>query len=214
MYVRYLSLNAALLFWFTSLVLWLSQMDRTALLSAILAALLLLFHFFRKEIIAMFGKEKKSARPENITPQEPLPAIKPAEPAEPTQGNTVIAGDVRFEGNIRATGMIYIHGSVYGNIESANGMVKIMRNGYVEGNIDAKEVVIDGAVLGQCCAETIDIQENGKVTGSIAYQTLAIKRGGEFSGQAEIRAAAVNNVIEMVGEKEAAAEEFLQEALS
>lgn len=155
----------------------------------------------------MFGKEKNPPKIEQVIPPEPQPAAKAPEVMEPTQGNTVIANDVSFEGNINASGLIYIHGKVFGNVESTSGMVKIMRNGYVEGNIIAKEVVIDGAVLGQCHADIIDIQEHGKVTGSIVYQTLAIKRGGEFSGQAEIRKVAAsavnNNVIDISGDKAA-----------
>ena len=45
MYLPYLSLNAALVLWLTSLILWLCQWDRTALLVSIFAALLLLLHY-------------------------------------------------------------------------------------------------------------------------------------------------------------------------
>lgn len=207
MYLPYLSLNAALVLWLTSLILWLCQWDRTALLVSIFAALLLLLHFVKRDITAMFGKEKNSARIEKITAAPPLPVAKTPDAAESPQANTVIAGDVRFDGNISATGTLYIHGKVYGNIEAADGMVKIMRSGYVEGNITARELVIDGAVLGQCRAETIDIQEHGNITGAIAYRSLAIKRGGTFSGQAETVAEAADNVVEMVSEKEAVVQE-------
>lgn len=198
----YLALNAALLLWSISLILWLNQLDRTALLTSTLAALLLLFHFLWKEIIRMFGKEKNSStKAEKVLAPAPTPAAKPTESVESPQGNTVIASDVRFDGNIIATGMVYIHGKVYGNIESANGMIKIMRNGYVEGNIVAREVTVDGTIIGECHADVIDIQDHGKITGSIVYQNLAIKRGGEFCGQAEIRAGANNNVIDLATEK-------------
>lgn len=206
MSLRYLLLNAALLLWLTSLILWLGQRDWTAAITSAFAIILLLLHFIKREIIAMFGKEKNSARLEKIAAAQPLPAAKSPDAADAHQANTVIASDVRFEGNICASGTTYIHGKVYGNIEAADGMVKIMRSGYVEGNIAAREIVIDGAVLGECRADTIDIQEHGKITGAIAYHTLAIKRGGEFSGQAETVAAA-NNVVDMVSEKEAVAQE-------
>lgn len=206
MCLRYLSLNTALMLWLTSLILWLSQWDRTALLTSILAALMLL-HFLKRDITAMFGKEKNHAKIEKMTAPEPLALQRPSEPAEPQQANTVIAGDVRVDGNICATGTFFIHGMVYGNIEAAGGMVKIMRSGYVEGNITARELVVDGAVLGQCRADTIDIQEHGQITGAIAYRTLAIKRGGAFSGQAETVAEAADNVVEIASEKETIAQE-------
>lgn len=165
----------------------------------------------------MFGKDKHSNKIEKTAPLEPAPVlVKQPESVESTQGNTVIASDVRFDGNISAAGMIYIHGKVYGNIESLNGLIKIMRNGYVEGNILAKEVVIDGTVIGQCHADSIDIHENGKITGAMAYHTLAIKRGGEFTGQAELRPKTISNVVDIVTESQEETEEVeaLQEANS
>lgn len=152
----------------------------------------------------MFGKNKSSIKQESA-PQHEKTSIAASSP-EPQQvtesqpGNTVIASDVCFEGNINSSGIVYVHGKVQGNIESLGGMVKVMRNGFVEGNINAREVVIDGTLSGQCFADVIDIYENGKIIGAINYHTLAIKRGGEFSGQAETRPAVTSNVIEMAPE--------------
>lgn len=195
-------------------------MGRSALLIALLSLLMFVSYFFRKELKTMFGKDKNVTKTERVTPPEAVPVqARQPESVESSQGNTVIASDVCFDGNISATGMVYIHGKVLGNIESKTGLIKVMRNGYVEGNIIAKEAVIDGRVIGQCDADSIDIHENGKINGAILYHNLSIKRGGEFTGQSEIRPATTgssSNVIDIITDKESefdkAAEEDLLEA--
>lgn len=164
----------------------------------------------------MFKKEKKTvAMPEPFTPEQPSPVVKAGSTEEHSQGNTVVAVGVVFEGNICSTGTIYIHGKVHGNIESVSGMIKIMRTGMVEGNIIGKKVIIDGVVQGQCHAEAIDIHENGKMTGAITYQTLAVKHGAMFSGNAETRPAATSNVVDIISnEADDVDTEALQEILN
>ncbi|WP_058910413.1 bactofilin family protein [Entomohabitans teleogrylli] len=135
----------------------------------------------------MFGKNKSSKEtemPEIKTVVAPPPvAVAEDTVREEKQNNTVISQDVRFEGNIIACGQVYIYGEVHGNIESDGGIVKVMRSGRVEGNILCRELIIDGAVDGQCRAETVDVYENGKVTGTLNYSALSVKKGGTVSGQ-------------------------------
>lgn len=120
--------------------------------------------------------------------------------AEDKSSNTVIASGVRFEGNINANGQIYVYGTIVGNIESQEGIVKIMRNGLVEGNIHSRELIVDGGVKGLCRAESVDICENGRVEGTLTYGALSIKKGGLFTGQAEVLPHPENavNVVDLI----------------
>lgn len=123
----------------------------------------------------MFRKEKL-APPTTVTHQlEKESSVK----------GTVIASEVHFEGNITASGQVYIYGEVHGNIISNGGLVKIMRNGLVKGNITCSTLAIDGMLIGECKSESIDIHEHGKINGSLAYTTLSVKNGGVFIGKAE-----------------------------
>ena len=131
----------------------------------------------------MFGKNKSpTTEPQNsvmVTPAAPEKET----PREEKQNNTVISSDVRFEGNIIASGQVYIYGEVHGNIESNGGIIKIMRNGLVQGNIVCRELIVDGTVNGECKSESIDIYENGTLNGAMSYASLAIKKGGVFIGK-------------------------------
>jgi cytoskeletal protein CcmA (bactofilin family) len=88
----------------------------------------------------------------------------------------VIARDVHLEGNIASSSPVYVYGSVRGDIDVKESLVNVMREGRVEGNINCQQLIIDGAVTGQCTGDAVDIAENGTLTGTLAYRTLSINR--------------------------------------
>ncbi|WP_167854549.1 polymer-forming cytoskeletal protein [Escherichia sp. E5028] len=100
--------------------------------------------------------------------------------------STVIASDVVFDGNINSNKQIYIYGCVNGNVIAKDGLVKIMRNGVVEGNITSRELIVDGNIKGHCQSDSVDIYENGRLDGTLVYIYLSIKKGGVFTGKAEV----------------------------
>lgn len=98
---------------------------------------------------------------------------------------------MHFVGNIVASGHVYIHGQVTGNIEAKEHLIKVMREGR-GGQRQLPELIIDGKVQGQCHGDSITIEEHGHLEGTLAYRALTIKKGGVFSGRAELLAAAEN----------------------
>jgi len=173
---KYFALNSALLFWLLALVAWCSGALFLTWLFAAVSLLSFGISLLLNQVKIMFKKSKtpEAGKPELILP--PVPVIE----KEPT------ASDVRFEGNVVSGGHVYVHGTLIGNIDSKESLIKIMRGGQVEGNITCRELIVDGKVLGQCSSDVIEICENGQVTGTLAYRTLAVKKGGLFSGQAEV----------------------------
>ena len=135
----------------------------------------------------MFKKQNKAAEVQadkEVTIQVASPEKETLQPEEQVN-NTVVARDVCFEGNLTAVGQVYVYGKVQGNITADDGLVKIMRNGQVNGNITCHELIIDGTVQGECKAESIDICEHANINGALNYATLSVKKGGVFVGSAE-----------------------------
>ncbi|HGF0150400.1 TPA: polymer-forming cytoskeletal protein [Klebsiella variicola] len=189
---QYLAINGALFFWLLTLIAW--SVDAIALvrLTAACALVAFLLHSQRKKINAMFIKKNKT---EPQMAEVATPAATTPEPEAATskkQETTVIANGVHFVGNIVASGHVYIHGQLTGNIEAKEHLIKVMREGKVEGNVSCRELIIDGKVQGQCHGDSITIEEHGHLDGTLAYRALAIKKGGVFTGRAEMLAAAEN----------------------
>ena len=174
---QYLAINGALFFWLLALIAWSVDASALARLAAACALIAFLLHSQRNKINAMFIKKNKTEP--QISEAATPPAINPEPEAVASKKHetTVIASGVHFVGNIVASGHVYIHGQVTGNIEAKEHLIKVMR---------------DGKVQGQCHGDSITIEEHGHLEGTLAYRALAIKKGGVFSGRAELLAAAEN----------------------
>lgn len=199
----YYFLNTGLCFWGLALISWSLYATPWAIFPAVLALVAFLLHSLQKRVFTIFGKNKPTmVELQNTVAVTPTPVEKET-PREEKQSNTVISHEVRFEGKIIATGQVYIYGQVVGNIESTGGIIKIMRNGLVEGNISCRELIVDGTVSGECKSESIDIYENGRINGAMSYSALAIKKGGAFVGHSSLIPVVEKktNVVELAAEK-------------
>lgn len=177
-----------LIFWLLAILAWFAYVPLGTLALAVLALGSFVFHRYQPQVFTMFGKNKNTMDESPAHVVAPTTAAEKARPVEEKQNNTVIAHGIFLKGNLSGNGQIYIYGEVEGNVEACEGLVKVMRNGQVKGNIQARELIIDGSVVGECRAETIDIDEHGNVNGALAYATLGVKKGGVFTGQVELLA--------------------------
>ncbi len=99
--------------------------------------------------------------------------------------NTISKGTVVI-GNISTRGDIRIEGKITGTIV-CNSKLVIGENGYVDGNIDAKNANIAGEVKGQVVVrELLQLQETGKISGDIFTSKLAVQIGANFSGSCKM----------------------------
>ena len=105
-----------------------------------------------------------------------------------TNGNnnaTVIAEGVKIEGKLFTPGVTLINGTVVGNIRSEN-VLTIGKNGKVESNIKAKDVVISGSFKGKLTASgEVEIASSGRFIGDLILRSghFSINKGGLFSGR-------------------------------
>lgn len=199
---KYLALNSALLFWLLALVSWCSGALFLTWLFAALSLLSFGTSLLLNQVKIMFKKSKTTETGKSDIALPPVPLSEKEPTVTEKHGTTVIASDVRFEGNIVSGGHVYVHGTLIGNIDSSESLIKIMRGGQVEGNVTCRELIVDGKIVGQCSSDVIEICEHGQVTGTLGYRTLAVKKGGQFSGQAELLPAVAekNNVVGLMKE--------------
>jgi len=83
---------------------------------------------------------------------------------------------------------LYIDGRVEGAINLPGNRVTIGRNGQVQANINAREVVVLGKVKGNLTAsDRVDIRNEGSLTGDVVCQRISIEDGAYFKGGIDIR---------------------------
>jgi cytoskeletal protein CcmA (bactofilin family) len=98
-----------------------------------------------------------------------------------------------IKGEVSGAESLYIDGRIEGTISVSDHRVTIGRNGVVNANISAKEVVIMGKVHGNIqCTDRVDIRSEGSLTGDVITQRVSVEDGAVLKGSVEVRVAEKN----------------------
>jgi cytoskeletal protein CcmA (bactofilin family) len=109
---------------------------------------------------------------------------------------TIIGQDSIFHGTVKTKNSIRVDGKLEGGIAEANGVI-VGDRGQVQGDINAKMVVIGGKVTGNITAtHSLEILPQAQVYGDIHSSLLSIGEGALFEGNC-VMATEKNKVIEL-----------------
>ena len=118
-----------------------------------------------------------ASNPNSFNPVKTVSA--PIEQA--TIGRTLV-----IKGEVSGAESLYIDGRIEGKITLPDNRVTIGRNGSVQANISAREVVVRGRVEGKIAGkERVQLWSTGYVSGEISTQRLAIEDGAVLRGKVE-----------------------------
>src|SRR6266498_3777895 len=99
-----------------------------------------------------------------------------------TIGRTLV-----IKGEISGNESLYIDGRVEGTITFKDHRVTVGRNGVVQSNISAREVVIMGKVTGHVeCSDRVDIRSEGSLTGDVISQRISVEDGAMLRGSVQL----------------------------
>jgi cytoskeletal protein CcmA (bactofilin family) len=102
-----------------------------------------------------------------------------------TIGRTLV-----IKGEISGSESLYVDGRIEGSINLNEHRVTVGRNGSVQANITAKEVVVMGKVIGNIdCTDRVDIRSEGVVNGDVATQRISVEDGAILKGGIQVRSA-------------------------
>ncbi len=94
---------------------------------------------------------------------------------------TEIVGDIKFKGGLQ------IEGIVKGNLiaeANSGAVVRISDTGRVEGQINAPNVVVNGAIVGDIyAAEYIELAKKARIQGDVYYHMMEMVLGAEVNGK-------------------------------
>jgi cytoskeletal protein CcmA (bactofilin family) len=92
------------------------------------------------------------------------------------------------KGELSGAQAFYVDGRVEGSIHFPHHRVTIGRGAVVQASIEAREVVIMGAVTGNIdCGDRVDIRSEAVVTGDVVTQRISIDEGALVKGSVEVR---------------------------
>jgi cytoskeletal protein CcmA (bactofilin family) len=118
------------------------------------------------------------------TPQNSAP-VHPAAP--PSTIVTTIAAGLKISGEISGTTDLYIDGEAQGKVRLPNARVTVGPNGRVQADIEAREIMIEGTVLGNLkSSERLYLGAASRVQGSVLTPRIAIEDGARLRGKVEM----------------------------
>jgi len=111
--------------------------------------------------MALFGEKKAKKAPKKTTKTDKISSA------------TIITSCMKVTGNLDGSDTIHIDGHVIGNITVSNTLV-IGKSGMVEGDIEAKHVIINGELKGTIKCENLEVMQTGKVSRYIEAKHLIL----------------------------------------
>jgi cytoskeletal protein CcmA (bactofilin family) len=125
---------------------------------------------------------KSSSPASNSNSYNPVKTVSaPIEQA--TIGRTLV-----IKGEISGAEALYVDGRIEGKISLPDHRVTIGRNGSVQANITAREVVVMGKVSGNIeCSDRVDIRSEGSVTGDVSTMRISVEDGAVLKGGIQVR---------------------------
>ena len=128
-------------------------------------------------------------RPSSV-PAEPTPAAAPRDAVLDAAEHATIGKSLIIKGEIAGSESLYIDGRVEGYISLPSNRVTVGRNGVIDANINAGEIIVVGTVRGNLVAsDRVVIRSEGSLTGDIVAQRISIEDGAFFQGGLDVRKA-------------------------
>ncbi|MBV8476837.1 MAG: polymer-forming cytoskeletal protein [Acidobacteria bacterium] len=122
-------------------------------------------------------------------------------PSQPAQNSNNLAAQLRstaeqatigrslsIKGEITGSESLYVDGKIEGTINLSENRVTIGRNGNVNANINAREVVVMGKLHGNVAVtDRVDIRAEGSLSGDVVAHRLSIEDGAFFKGSVDLK---------------------------
>jgi len=127
---------------------------------------------------------KSASTPQASNPNNPNPVKSVSAPIE----QATIGRSLVIKGEISGTESLYIDGRVEGKVVLTDNRVTIGRNGSVQADISARDVVVMGKVTGNIeCTDRVDVRNEGVVNGNISTVRISVEDGAVLKGGIEVK---------------------------
>jgi cytoskeletal protein CcmA (bactofilin family) len=104
------------------------------------------------------------------------------------QEQATIGKSLVVKGEVTGSESLYVDGRVEGIINLPGNRVTVGRNGQVQADITAREIVVLGAVTGNLTAsDRVEVRSEGSLTGDVSCQRISIEDGAFFKGGIDVR---------------------------
>jgi cytoskeletal protein CcmA (bactofilin family) len=141
--------------------------------------------------MALFGKDDKPQRPDDV---RPFVVGTPPRPNEPPPSEESVQAHLgkgsRIEGKLTFEGSVRLDGHIDGEIEAQETLI-IGESAIINAQISAGTVIVKGKVNGDIAGrKRVELRAPGKLIGNITTPSLVIHEGVVFEGHCSMGGAA------------------------
>jgi len=123
-------------------------------------------------------------RPSSVpSVQRPADAVPPVSPNAPS----CVSRGIRIKGEISGQGDLCLDGEFEGKIRIAEGSFTVGPNARVTAEIEAREIIVHGEVIGTLKGERVQVSSTGRVTGDMETRGIVIEVGAVLRSKVQGR---------------------------
>src|SRR5215471_1718885 len=116
--------------------------------------------------------------------------VRPTQPPDVANGSNgaAIGKSLVIKGEVSGSESLYIDGTVEGSINLPGNRVTVGSNGQVNANVTAREIIVQGKIVGNVNAsDSLKVHSEGSLTGDAVAQRISLDDGAFFKGKIDIR---------------------------
>src|SRR5260370_42514986 len=127
--------------------------------------------------------------PPDTTPSSVPSPPRPADAATSVSPNApgCVSHGIKIKGEISGQGNLCLDGQFEGRIRIGDGSFTVGPNARVTAEIEAREIIVHGEVIGTLKGERVQVSRTGKVTGDMETRGIVIEDGAVLGSKVQVR---------------------------
>lgn len=101
---------------------------------------------------------------------------------------SIVSAECYFQGTLSVQGSLRVDGQLEGSVDNARQVI-VGEGGKITGDITAATVSCAGDIVGNVCAEMLEVFGKASIKGDIRAQKMIVEEGGRIEGLCKIGAA-------------------------
>ena len=98
---------------------------------------------------------------------------------------SVVSAECYFQGTLNVQGSLRVDGHLEGSVDNARQVI-IGEGGKITGDVTGHNVVCGGDIIGNVCADMLEILSKASIKGDIRAHKMIVEEGGRIEGMCKI----------------------------
>lgn len=98
---------------------------------------------------------------------------------------SIVSAECYFQGTLSVQGSLRVDGHLEGSVDNARQVI-IGEGGKITGDVTAKNIVCGGDIIGNVCADILEVLGKASIKGDIRAQKMIVEEGGRIEGLCKI----------------------------